>query len=158
MSLDQSFIVFEIDGSAYGLRCSEVQHIEMLDQITPVPNTAPAVEGVVFSRGRVFPALNLRVRFGGVRVPHTLQTRLLFVNILDRAVALIVDSAREFHQVAEDCIRPVDATLVGVAGNYVEGVATLRERPVLILNMAKVISLEEITLPQDGKAPAGVAH
>ena len=53
-----SYILFELDGTTYGLPTRCVQHVEMLEQVTPVPNSPPAVEGVVFSRGQVVPVLN----------------------------------------------------------------------------------------------------
>ena len=144
---DDTFILFELNGAAFGVRSGQVQHVEMLEHITPVPNTAPAVDGVVFSRGQVFPALNLRARFGLPRQPPTPSTRLVFLRVQERVVALIVDSARDFERIPAANIRPVEATLVGVEGNYVEGVATVKSRSVLILDVGKVLTLEEITPP-----------
>ena len=117
-------------------------HIDLLEHITPVPNTAAAVDGVVFSRGQVIPALNLRARFGLPRVPHTARTRLLFIRHENRTVALIVDSAREFRSIAPEAIRPIDETLSGVSGNYVRGVATLADRLVLLLDIAAVFKVD----------------
>ena len=53
--------------------------MEMVEHVTPVPNAPPFVDGVVFSRGRVVPAVNLRRRFGFDRVPYDLKTRLIVV-------------------------------------------------------------------------------
>lgn len=147
MSLADTYIIFELSGASFGVRSSDVQHVEMLEHITPVPNTAPSVEGVVFSRGEVFPALNLRVRFGLARAAHTAATRLIFLKVRQRVVALIVDTAREFQRIAPEAIRPVQETLVGIDGNYVEGVATVKGRSVLILNVGAVLTLDEITPP-----------
>lgn len=147
MNLNDTYIIFELNGAAFGVRSSDVQHVEILEHVTPVPNTAPAVDGVVFSRGQVFPALNLRVRFGLPRQAPTPATRLIFLKVQQRVVALIVDSAREFQRIAADAVRPIEETLVGIAGNYVEGVATVKGRSVLILNVGAVLTLEEITPP-----------
>lgn len=147
MSLADSYIIFELNDAAFGVRSTDVQHIEMLEHVTPVPNTAAAVDGVVFSRGQVFPALNLRVRFGLPRQAHTASTRLIFLKVRQRIVALIVDTAREFQRIPADAIRPIEETLVGIDGNYVEGVATVKGRSVLILNVGAVLTLEEITPP-----------
>jgi purine-binding chemotaxis protein CheW len=154
MNTSEPYIVFELAGAAYGVRTSDVQHVDVLEHVTPVPNTAPAVEGVVFSRGQVIPALNLRVRFGLPRQPHTSRTRLVFLRVHDRLVALIVDAAREFHRIPAEAIRPVQETLVGISGNYVEGVATVRNRTVLLLNVGAVLTLEEITLPAEPASQA----
>lgn len=147
MSASATYILFELAGSAYGVRSENVQHIEMLEHITPVPNTAPAVDGVVFSRGQVVPALNLRARFGLSRVPATPSTRLILLKVEQRIVALIVDAAREFRAIPADAIRPIEQTLHGIEGNYVQGVATLKDRLVLLLDVAAVLRTEETTVP-----------
>ncbi len=157
MNLADTYILFELNGFAFGVRSSEVQHIEMLEHVTPVPNTAPAVDGVVFSRGQVFPALNLRVRFGLPREAPTPATRLIFLKVQGRVVALIVDTAREFQRIPTEGIRPIQETLVGIDGNYVEGVATVKGRPVLILNVGAVLTLDEITPPPGAEKLAGAA-
>ena len=54
----ESYVLFELAGSLYGMPSHSVRHIEMLEHITLVPNANPAIEGVVFSRGQVIPALN----------------------------------------------------------------------------------------------------
>lgn len=158
MIADDSYILFELNGAAFGVRSSQVQHVEMLEHVTPVPNTAAAVDGVVFSRGQVFPALNLRARFGLPRQAPTPASRLIFLRVQDRVVALIVDSARQFERIPAGEIRPVEATLVGVEGNYVEGVATVKSRSVLILDIGKVLTLEEITPPPGAEALASPAN
>jgi purine-binding chemotaxis protein CheW len=154
MTHDDTYILIELAGAFYGIRSASVQHIDLLDHVTPVPNTAPAVDGVVFSRGHVLPAINLRTRFGLPRQEPTPRTRLVFLSVRGRVVALIVDSAREFARIPRESIRPIQETLVGISGNYVEGVATVKERNVLILDVGAVLTLEEITVPAHAPAEA----
>jgi purine-binding chemotaxis protein CheW len=139
----ETYILFELGASTYGLRSQDVLHIEMLEHITSVPKTASAVEGVVFSRGQVIPALNLHLRFGFPRVEPTPRTRLIFVRVAQRTVALIVDAAREFRTIPAETVRPIEETLYGINGNYVQGVATIRGRLVLLLNVAAVLNLDD---------------
>jgi hypothetical protein len=56
-------------------RSQQVAHVEMVEHITPVPNATDVIDGVVFSRGEIVPALNLRVRFGFPRIACDLRTR-----------------------------------------------------------------------------------
>jgi len=147
MSPSETFILFELADAVYGISSRDVLHIDMLDHISPVPHTAPAVEGVVFSRGQVVPALNLRTRFGLPAQAATVRTRLIFIKFQERTVALIVDSAREFRRVPAESIRATEAALHGIAGNYVQGVATISDRTVLLLNLAIVLDLES-ALPE----------
>jgi purine-binding chemotaxis protein CheW len=75
--MTEPFILFTVAGTTYGLRSTQVAHVELIDHVTPVPNAAHFVDGVVFSRGEVVPALNLRARFGFERAPLGLSSRLL---------------------------------------------------------------------------------
>jgi purine-binding chemotaxis protein CheW len=137
------------------MRTREVLHIEMLDQITPVPNAPPFVDGVVFSRGQVIPAVNLRVRFGFAREPHTLRTRLLVVQAEKRAAGLIVDSAREFRTIPGEVIQPPDAAISGLSGKFLSGIATFDDRLILLLDLAAVMELIQTEVPTSADtAPA----
>lgn len=137
----ETFILCEVAGTTYGVRSRFVQQIEMIEQVTPVPNAPPAVEGVVFARGQVVPALNLRVRFGFDKTPFDSRTRLIVVNTGERVVGLLVDTAREFLRIPAAAIEPPPEAITGLSGQYLADIATLDGRLVLILNLAAVIDL-----------------
>src|SRR3954471_7878737 len=126
-SLTESYVLFELAGSTYGVPSRNVQHLELFEHVTLVPNANPAIDGVVFSRGQVIPALNLRARFGFAREAQTLRTRIVFVQVGDRAVGLIVDSAREFRGIPVENIRPMTESLSEVSGHYVKSVAKIND-------------------------------
>ena len=148
--MTETFILFLLAGTTYAVRTRDVQHMEMVEEITPVPNASPFVEGVVFSRGQVVPVLNLRARFGFERVAPDLRARLLVVQTGGRTVGLLVDSAREFAGIAADSIRPPQDALTGLNGRYLEGIAVLNDRIVLVLDLAAVIDVAD-SLAQDAK-------
>jgi len=139
----ETFVLFELAGTSYAISSAHVQHIEMLEHVTLVPNAHRAIDGVVFSRGQVIPALNLRVRFGFDREPATLRTRVLFAQFQQRIVGLIVDSAREFRRIPFASIRPIEESLIGIAGNYLKGLTTINDRLVLILDLEAVLNLDQ---------------
>ena len=89
-SQQDKYVLFEVEGTTYGVASNAVRHIEMVEHVTLVPNANPAIDGVVFSRGQVIPALNLRTRFGFNKQELTLRTRIVFVQVRDRVVGLIV--------------------------------------------------------------------
>ena len=135
----QSYILFGVAGTSYAVRSDQVLHMEMVEHVTPVPNAPPFVEGVVFSRGQVVPVINLRARFGFARAGVDLRTRLLVVQDEGRRLGLLVDDAREFISIADAAIQPPNEAIGGLSGNYVEGIATLGERIVLILSVRDVV-------------------
>lgn len=139
--MSETYVLFELAGTTYGLRTIDVQHMEMLEHITPVPNASPSVEGIVFSRGQVIPAVNLRVRFGLPREPHTMRSRLIVVQTQQRLVGLIVDAAREFSAIPDDATRPIQDAISGMEGNYLKGIATVGERLILLLDLDATLEL-----------------
>src|SRR5579859_1029844 len=140
----ESYIVFELAGSVYGIPSQNVQHVDMFEHVTLVPNSNPAIEGVVFSRGQVIPALNLRTRFGFPRQEKTLRTRIVFATVHGRTVGLIVDSAREFKDLPAKSIRPIEQTLTGINGKYLRAVTKLGERLVLLLDLEAVLNVDDV--------------
>jgi purine-binding chemotaxis protein CheW len=138
----EPFILFELAGTTYAVRSRFVQQIEMIDDVAAVPNAHSAVDGVVLVRGQVIPALNLRARFGFDRVERNLRSRLVVINSAERVVGLIVDTAREFKKIPGDSIEPPPEALTGLSGKYLEGIATIDERMILVLNLDAVLDLE----------------
>ncbi len=139
----EPFILFELAGTTYGVRSRSVQQMEMIEHITPVPNAPNAVEGVVLARGQVIPALSLRARFGFEKVPYDLRARLVVVSSGGRTVGLIVDTAREFVRIPAGAIEPPPEAITGLSGKYLEGIATIDGRMILVLDLGEVIDLGE---------------
>ena len=138
----EPFILFELAGTTYGIRSRFVQQIEMIEDFAPVPNAHAAVEGVALVRGQVIPALNLRTRFGFERIQRDLRSRLVVINTGRRVVGLVVDTAREFIKIPADAIEPPPEALTGLSGRYLEGIASIGQRMILVLNLDSVLDLE----------------
>ena len=117
--------------------------MEMVEQVTRVPNAAPFVDGVVFSRGQVVPAVNLRARFGFERAPYDLRTRLIVVQAGGRSVGLIVDDGREFLRLPASAIHPPQDTLAGLSSQYIEGIASVEDRLILVLELDATLNFAE---------------
>jgi purine-binding chemotaxis protein CheW len=138
-----SYILFTVAGTTYALPSGEVRHMEMMEDITRVPNAPSFVDGVVFSRGQVVPVVNLRARFGFERVAHDLRTRLIVVQSGSRLIGLVADAAREFVSIPSEAIQPPHEALAGMSGRYVEGVASIGNRLVLVLNLSRILNFAE---------------
>lgn len=135
----EPYILFELAGAVYGMPSRLIQQLQMIEQITPVPQAPAWVDGVAFNRGKVIPAINLRARFGFPRIDYDESARIIVVQTADRNVGLIVDTAREFVTLSQDAIQP-PPDLDGKRGvQYLSGVASLEERLILLLNLEPIL-------------------
>lgn len=142
-----SYVLCALAGTTYALRSDEIEQLEMVGQLTPVPNAPAFVDGVTSVRGRVIPAISLRARFGFERAVHDLRSRLIIVRAGGRSVGLIVDNAREFASIPPESIQPPPDGLADLSTRYLRGMAHLGERLVLILDVSELLRVTETTAP-----------
>jgi purine-binding chemotaxis protein CheW len=151
MSAD-NYILFSVAGTAYALPSQDVAHVETIDHVTRVPNAPAFVDGVVFSRGQIVPAINMRARFGFERAPLDMSSRLLVVQSKGRSVGLLVDACREFLTVPQSSIHPPGEALSGLSAQYIDGVASVGDRLIVVLGLDRLLGSTEhavSTRPQE---------
>ena len=151
--MKDNYILFSVASTTYALPSQDVAHVEMVEDVTRVPNAPPHVDGVVFSRGAVIPAANLRARFGFERIPYDARTRLIVVQQSGRSVGLVVDAAREFVTIPAGEIQPPAEGLTGTSGRYLRGVATVGERMILILDVSELLNNDELATTGGSSRP-----
>jgi purine-binding chemotaxis protein CheW len=111
----------------------------MIEQVTPVPNAAHFVDGVVFSRGQVVPALNLRARFGFERRPTTCR-RACWSSTPAAAASGWSSTRRASSSPSTPRRSSRRRRCSGLSGRYLEGVANIGDRLVLVLNLAEALT------------------
>ncbi|RNB77410.1 chemotaxis protein CheW [Brevibacillus panacihumi] len=137
-------IVFRLQDEEYGVEVQQVKAIEKLEHITRVPRTPKFVKGVINLRGVVTPIIDLRKRFELEESEYSDSTRTIIVAVGDLEVGLIVDAANDVIDIPVDAIEPPPEVVGGVEAAYLRGVAKLDNRLLILLNLDKVLSTEEI--------------
>ena len=151
-----SYILCELAGATYAVRSDDIDQLEMVGQLTPVPSAPAFVDGVTTVRGRVLPVVSLRARFGFDRVPHTLRTRLVIVRVAGRLVGFVVDTAREFATIPAEHIQPPPDTLADLSTRYLRGTAHLGERLIMVLDVGELLQITDTAkLPVSTPGSAG---
>jgi purine-binding chemotaxis protein CheW len=137
-------IVFQLKDEEYGVGVHQVRSIERIQEITRVPRTPLFVKGVINLRGIVTPVIDLRSRFDLDEKEHTDETRIIIVNANDLEVGMIVDSANDVIDVPASAVEPAPKVVGGIDAEYLDGVAKLEKRLLILLNLEKVLNPEEI--------------
>jgi len=145
-----SYFSFRLDNDLFAVNIGNVTKILGLVEITKVPNSPKYFKGIINLFGDVLPVFDGRLKFG---FPETVSTRntciLVLVFELDgRAVlsGIIIDSVEKVLIFEPDQIKSASTVDNGFTSEYIHGIATLNDESVIILNIEKIFSEEEIVL------------
>jgi purine-binding chemotaxis protein CheW len=144
MAKDVQVVGLRIGRETFGVPIERVREIVRVPEITAVPNTPDYVEGVINLRGRIISVIDLRKRFGEREFEKTRKSRVVVVEIEDRIVGLIVDSAAEVVKLSPSDIEPPSAVFLEGELDYVTGVGKLAGRLVILLDLDKVLKAGEL--------------
>jgi purine-binding chemotaxis protein CheW len=141
--MEQQLVVFELANEHYGLDIASVEGIIKMQAITRMPQAPNFVEGVTNLRGAVVPVIDLRKRFGLEKQDETKNTRIVVVYMDSTKVGMIVDGVSEVLRVPEDSIEPPPPMVTTVNSAFIKGIAKLEGRLVILLDLTRVLSLDE---------------
>jgi len=141
---NRKVIVFQLKDEEFAVSVQQVGAIERMLPITRVPQTASFVKGVINLRGVVTPVVDLRNRFDIEKVEYTDQTRIIIIHIDDMEVGLIVDSANDVIDIPENIIEPAPEVVGTIDVDYIEGIAKMNDRLLILLDLNRVLSVEEV--------------
>jgi purine-binding chemotaxis protein CheW len=137
-------IVFALADEEYGVEVEKVKTIERMMPMTRVPKTYDFVKGVINLRGVVVPVIDLRGRFGLPEGEYTDNSRIVIIAVNEMEVGLIVDAANDVIDVDSDLIQDPPEIVGGVRAKYLQGVAKIGERLLVLLNLNEVLNKGEI--------------
>jgi purine-binding chemotaxis protein CheW len=141
--MDRQLVVFELAGEYYGVDIHRVESIIKMQDITTVPHAPEFVDGVINLRGEVLPVVDLRCRFGLESIEDTKDTRIVVVAIDRMKVGMVVDGVSEVLNVNTDEIEPPSPMVTTVDSGFIEGIAKQEKRLVILVDLAKVLSVQE---------------
>ncbi len=131
-------IAFMIDGEVYGVDIRIVREIRAWSGVTPLPNTAPFVRGVMNLRGAVIPIVDMRVRFGRELTDPTPTHVVVVIAIDNKWVGLLVDAVSDIVSIRDDQIQPAPDTM-GDAMLF-RGVAALDEEMIALIDIDRLLA------------------
>lgn len=136
---DRQVIVFSLGDEEFGADINCVKEIrKMNDQkITTIPKTKDYVAGVVNLRGKIIPVLDLRLRFG-MEKNVSQDNRIIVIEVQNEACGVIVDAVNEVLKVAKEEIEVAPDMVAGINKDYLEGVAKVQGRLIVLLNLPKI--------------------
>ncbi len=142
---EYQLVVFTIGNEEFGVDISQVREIVRLVQITYMPKAPMFIEGVVNLRGQIVAIIDLAKRLGIPSKARGEATRIIVVEIDENTVGMIVDSVSEVLRLSAEQMEQVPSIIdTEVPEHYIRGVGKLKDRLLILLDLNKVLTPEEV--------------
>lgn len=132
-------LTFVLGQQEYGIQILEAREVVGMMRIDPVPRTPAWMRGVINLRGKIIPVVDLRARFDMPGVESTRETCIVVVDVADRLTGVIVDFLAGVATIEPDQFEAEVDLGQHVDVEYIEGIAKLDDRVILVLRMQNVL-------------------
>ncbi|OON70257.1 chemotaxis protein CheW [Hymenobacter sp. CRA2] len=142
-------IVFRLGGEEYGIRIEQVKEVTLTPEIARMPKTPPFVKGIANLRGDIIAIIDLEERFrlrSTGNGPLTGSTYTMALEAKDYTIGIIVREVPQPLSLPASSIEKTPEFIqdLNVHDKYIEGIARLDNRIIIVLDMLKLLTPEEI--------------
>lgn len=144
------FLTFTLGREIFALDIGTVREVLELTSITKIPRTPGFMRGVINLRGHAVPVVDMRRKLGMSQGEDTVDTCIIIVEIeFDGELTVmgaLVDSVREVFEMMPESIEPAPKMGAAVNAEYIRGMGRQEERFIIILDINKIFSAQELAL------------
>lgn len=153
LSRINSYLSFKLGEEEFAAHVGKVLNILEMTKITEVPKAPDYMKGVINLRGTVLPVIDTRIKFGMSPTVYTTNTCIIVLDIeMDGEsihVGALVDSVQAVLELDENTLLPAPSIGSKYKSDFIEGVANIDDRFIMILNMDSVFSSDELSSMKD---------
>jgi len=146
-SLNQ-MLTFMLGDETYGVDILRVQEIRGWSPVTRIPQSPHHVLGVLNLRGSIVPVVDLRMRLNLDRAEYTAVTVIIVLSVDSgngrRDFGVVVDGVSDVVNVHATDVKPPPELGADVSTDYIQGLATVSDRMVMLLDIDRLIGTDII--------------
>jgi two-component system chemotaxis response regulator CheV len=131
---------FTVAGIHYGINVAKVLEIMPYEEVTPIPNSNPLVEGIFMPRDTIISVINLRKCLGYTEDADSKDGLLFITNFNNLNTGFHVDTVIGIHRVSWKDINEPDSTISSDAGGTATGVLKWEDRLIVIIDFEKIVA------------------
>lgn len=144
----QQYLTFSLSGEMYAMRILNVKEIIEYGQLTEVPMMPAFIRGVINLRGAVVPVIDLSARFGATGTQIGKRTCIVIAELAEdgqrQDVGVVVDAVSEVIDIPAAEIEPAPTFGAKIRTDFIDGMGKVNGRFVILLNVQRVLSVEEM--------------
>ena len=151
-SENHQYLTFKLDEEVFALGIDKVREVLDYTSVTKVPQVPDFMRGVINLRGSVVPVVDMRLKFGMAKTEKTVNTCIIIVEInLDGETTILgalADSVQEVLDLEPHQIEPAPKIGTKLRTDFIRGMGKRGEQFIIILDIDKVFSGEELSAVQ----------
>ena len=140
MDMDR-YLCFSLAAEEFAIPLLSVKEVIGVPEVTPIPQAQPHFVGIMNLRGNVISILDLRLKLGH-KSSKTDETTVIVLDLGDYNIGVLVDSVNSVVSVNKEDVSPKPA-MDAKATDYIVSVFRKSDRLVLMLDIAKALSVED---------------
>ncbi len=148
LAVPEQCLTFTLAGEEYGVGILQLREIVEYETLTKVPTTPPWIRGVMNLRGTAVPVVDLAVKFGLPETEITARTCIVMVEAdLDgepTLMGVVVDAVVRVLDLSPDDVEAPPTFGTRVRVEYLLGVGKVDDQLVLVLDIDRVLSIDEL--------------
>ena len=137
-------IVFNLGDEEYGAETAQVREIIKAGVIAPIPDSPEFIKGVTNIRGEIGVVIDLKTRFFLPAKEEVESKHVVITEQEKNLFGLMVDEVTEVLRIPETEIKPTPELVTRIDRIYVSGMITLENRLIIVVDLTKVLSEEEL--------------
>jgi purine-binding chemotaxis protein CheW len=152
------YLTFSLDKEQFAVDISKVREVLEFSSVTKVPRTPDFMRGVINLRGSVVPVIDLRLKLGLSRTEATIDTCVIIIEVDAQGEHLVLgalaDSVQEVIDLDQKNIEPPPRIGTRVSIDFIRGIGKRDESFVMLLDINRVLTDEEIRAVGEGASAA----
>lgn len=137
-------VAFQLGNEEYAVDILNVQEINRLLNITRVPRSPAYIDGVVNLRGSIIPVINLHKKFAMESSNNDEDTRIIVFQFEDVKAGIIVDKVSEVLHLNLNDIEETAKVYNSIDAEIIKGVAKVDDRLLILLDLQKLLGIENL--------------
>ncbi len=144
----QEYLVFTLAAQEYGIDILKVQEIRGYDAqaVTRFAKVPSFFKGVTNLSGVIVPIVYMRIKFNLDKVDYDQQTVVVILNLQTRVVGIVVDGVSDVLMLQKSQISAAPQFGTAFATEYLTGIGTVGERMLILVDIEKLMTSEEMAL------------
>jgi purine-binding chemotaxis protein CheW len=143
------YLTFMVAGEMFALPIAGIKEIVEYREPTDVPMMPPFIRGVINLRGRVVPVIDLCARFARGRSAPTRRTCFVILELqhdeANHDIGVLVDAVSAVQDIPDTDVEPPPSFGAKLRPDFISGMGRVGEKFVVILDLAKVLSVDELS-------------